>query len=161
QFNTGYGAAAYKALLENPYLPLTNKALQGLYPPGSTFKTVTAIAALEAGIDPKSTVNCSGKYAFGNHLFHCWKKEGHGNMNMHDWIKHSCDIYFYDVARRIGIDAIEKVAKDFGLGQTYDFDIAGEKKGIVPSRAWKRAVTGEAWQQGETLISGIGQGFLL
>jgi penicillin-binding protein 2 len=161
QFNIGYGAAAYKALLDNPYLPLTNKALAGLYPPGSTFKTVTALAALQAGIDPNKTVNCSGKYAFGNHLFHCWKKEGHGNMNMHDGIKHSCDVYFYDVARRIGIDAIEKVAKDFGLGQTYDFDISGEKQGIVPSRAWKRAVTGESWQQGETLISGIGQGFLL
>ncbi len=161
QFNTGYGAAAYKALLDNPYLPLTNKALAGLYPPGSTFKTVTAIAALEAGIDPSRTVTCTGKYAFGNHLFHCWKKEGHGNMNMHDGIKHSCDIYFYDVARRVGIDAIEKVAKDFGLGQTYNFDISGEKAGIVPSRAWKRAVTGESWQQGETLISGIGQGFLL
>ncbi|MCE9650796.1 MAG: penicillin-binding protein 2 [Parvibaculum sp.] len=161
QFNIGYGAAAYKALLDNPYLPLTNKALAGLYPPGSTFKTVTALAALQAGIDPNKTVHCNGKYAFGNHLFHCWKKEGHGNMNMHDGIKHSCDVYFYDVARRIGIDAIEKVAKDFGLGQTYDFDISGEKQGIVPSRAWKRAVTGESWQQGETLISGIGQGFLL
>ncbi len=161
QFNVGYGSAAYKALLENPYLPLTNKALAGLYPPGSTFKTVTAIAALEAGIDPNRTVTCTGKYPFGNHLFHCWKKEGHGSMNMHDGIKHSCDIYFYDVARRIGIDAIEKVAKDFGLGQTYDFDISGEKAGVVPSRAWKRAVTGEGWQQGETLISGIGQGFLL
>jgi penicillin-binding protein 2 len=161
QFNTGYGVAAYKALLDNPYLPLTNKALAGLYPPGSTFKTITTIAALRKGIDPRQTVHCNGKYALGNHLFHCWKREGHGNVNMHDGMKHSCDVYFYDVAKRVGIDEIEKVAKEFGLGQTYDFEVPGEKKGIVPGREWKRAVTGESWQQGETLISGIGQGFLL
>ncbi len=161
QFNTGYGVAAYKALLENPYLPLTNKAIAGLYPPGSTFKTVTAIAALRAGIDPLQRVNCTGQYQLGNHLFHCWKKGGHGLMDMHNGIKHSCDIYFYDVAKRVGIDPIAKAATEFGLGQTYDFDVPGEKKGIVPTQAWKRAVTGEGWQQGETLISGIGQGFLL
>jgi penicillin-binding protein 2 len=161
QFNTGYGIAAYKALLESPYLPLTNKALAGLYPPGSTFKTITALAALRSGIDPKETVTCTGAYPFGNHLFHCWKKNGHGAMDMHNGLKHSCDIYFYDVARRVGIDAIAKVATEFGLGQTYDFEVAGEKAGIVPTRAWKRAMMGEGWQQGETLISGIGQGFLL
>lgn len=161
QFNTGYGVAAYKALLENPYLPLTNKAIAGLYPPGSTFKTMTAIAALRAGINPAQRVNCTGQYQLGNHLFHCWKKGGHGPMDMHDGIKHSCDIYFYDVAKRVGIDEIAKTAKEFGLGQTYDFDVPGEKPGIVPTQAWKRAVTGEGWQQGETLISGIGQGFLL
>ncbi|MDO8288917.1 MAG: penicillin-binding protein 2 [Parvibaculum sp.] len=161
QFNTGYGVKAYKALLDNPYLPLTNKAIAGLYPPGSTFKGITSIAALKAGIDPKQTVRCTGKYAFGNHVFHCWKKEGHGSVNMHEAIKHSCDIYFYDLARRVGIDNIAAVAKDFGLGQTYDFEVQGEKEGIVPSRAWKEAARGEGWHQGETLISGIGQGFLL
>lgn len=161
QFNTGYGVKAYKALLDNPYLPLTNKAIAGLYPPGSTFKGITSIAALKNGIDPKQTVRCTGKYAFGNHVFHCWKKEGHGSVNMHEAIKHSCDIYFYDVARRVGIDNIAAVAKDFGLGQTYDFEVQGEKEGIVPSRAWKEAARGEGWHQGETLISGIGQGFLL
>jgi penicillin-binding protein 2 len=160
-FNMGLSQDQWKALVDNPYKPLTNKALAGLYPPGSTFKTVTAIAALKAGVDPSHTVHCSGKYAFGDHFFHCWKKEGHGAMNMHDGIKNSCDVYFYDVARRIGIDAIEKTAREFGLGQTYDFDIPGEKPGIVPSRDWKRAVTGVSWQQGETLISGIGQGYLL
>lgn len=160
-FNMGLSQDQWKALVDNPYKPLTNKALAGLYPPGSTFKTVTAIAALKSGVDPSHTVHCSGKYAFGDHFFHCWKKEGHGAMNMHDGIKNSCDVYFYDVARRIGIDAIEKTAREFGLGQTYDFDIPGEKPGIVPSRDWKRAVTGVSWQQGETLISGIGQGYLL
>lgn len=161
QFNTGYGVAAYKALLENPYLPLTNKSIAGLYPPGSTFKTVTAIAAQRAGIDPHDHVNCTGQYQLGNHYFHCWKKTGHGMMDMHDGLKHSCDIYFYDVAKRVGIDNIAKVAREFGLGQTFDFDVPGEKSGIVPDQSWKRAVTGEGWQQGETLISGIGQGFLL
>lgn len=161
QFNTGYGVAAYKALIDNPYLPLTNKSQAGLYPPGSTFKTITSIAALREGIDPLQTVHCNGKYALGNHLFHCWKKEGHGSVNMHDGLKHSCDVYFYEMARRAGIDAISKAATEFGLGQTYDFEVPGEKPGIVPSREWKRAATGESWQQGETLISGIGQGFLL
>lgn len=161
EFNMGLSQDQWDMLVQNPYKPLTNKALAGLYPPGSTFKTITAIAALEAGVDPNRTVNCNGKYALGNHLFHCWKKEGHGSMDMHNGIKHSCDVYFYDVAKRIGIDAIEKVAKRFGLGETYDFEIPGEKRGIVPSRDWKRATTGVSWQQGETLITGIGQGFLL
>ncbi|HUD51347.1 penicillin-binding protein 2 [Parvibaculum sp.] len=161
EFNMGLRQDQWDMLVQNPYKPLTNKALAGLYPPGSTFKTITAIAALEAGVDPNRTVNCNGKYALGNHLFHCWKKEGHGSMDMHNGIKHSCDVYFYDVAKRIGIDAIEKVAKRFGLGETYDFEIPGEKRGIVPSRDWKRATTGVSWQQGETLITGIGQGFLL
>lgn len=160
-FNMGLSQDQWKALVDNPYKPLTDKALAGLYPPGSTFKTVTALAALRAGVDPNRTIHCSGQYALGDHFFHCWRKEGHGSMNMHDAIKHSCDIYFYDVARRIGIDAIEKMAKEFGLGQTFDLEIPGEKQGIVPSRAWKRAVTGVSWQQGETLITGIGQGFLL
>lgn len=160
-FNMGLSQDQWDMLVQNPYKPLTNKALAGLYPPGSTFKTITAIAALEAGVDPSRTVNCNGKYALGNHVFHCWKKEGHGSMDMHNGIKHSCDVYFYDVAKRIGIDAIEKVAKRFGLGETYDFEIPGEKQGIVPGRGWKRATTGVSWQQGETLITGIGQGFLL
>ena len=161
EFNMGLSQDQWKMLVDNPYKPLTNKAIAGLYPPGSTFKTMTAIAALEAGIDPNYTVGCNGKYALGNHLFHCWKKEGHGAVNMHDAIKHSCDVYFYDVAKRVGIDAISKVASRFGLGETYDLEIPGEKKGIVPTREWKRATTGVSWQQGETLITGIGQGFLL
>jgi penicillin-binding protein 2 len=160
-FNMGLSQDQWSALVNNPYKPLTNKAIAGLYPPGSTFKTITAIAALESGVDPNRTVTCTGKYAFGDHYFHCWKKEGHGSVGMHDGIKHSCDIYFYDTARRVGIDAIEKVARKFGLGETYNLEIPGEKAGVVPSRDWKRAVTGVSWQQGETLITGIGQGYLL
>jgi penicillin-binding protein 2 len=160
-FNTGLRQEQWKALVDNPYKPLINKTIAGLYPPGSTFKMVVAIAALEAGIDPARTVACTGRYGLGNHFFHCWKEHGHGSVNMHDAIKHSCDIYFYDTARRIGLDMIEKAARQFGLGETYDFEVPGEKAGLVPSRAWKRATTGVSWQQGETLITGIGQGYLL
>jgi len=161
EFAKGMSQTLWKSLLENPYKPLLNKAIAGLYPPGSTFKMVVAVAALEAGIRPEQSVHCSGAYWLGNHAFHCWKKEGHGTMNMHNAIKYSCDTYFYDVARRVGIEAIARTARRFGLGETYDFDVPGEKAGIVPDPKWKRAHTGESWHQGETVISGIGQGFLL
>lgn len=161
QFNMGYGTAAYKELLESPYLPLMNKSLAGMYPPGSTFKMVVAMAAVEAGIEPSHRVVCPGHYSLGNHVFHCWKKGGHGAVNMHDAIKHSCDVFFYDTAKRIGIDAIAEMAEKFGLGQTYDFEVPGEKAGLVPTPEWKRGAKGEVWHQGETVIAGIGQGYLL
>ncbi len=161
QFNMGYGTAAYKELLDSPYLPLMNKSLAGMYPPGSTFKMVVAMAAVEAGMDPSHRVVCPGHYSLGSHDFHCWKKGGHGAVNMHDAIKHSCDVYFYDTAKRIGIDAIADMARKFGLGQTYDFEVPGEKAGLVPTPEWKRGAKGEVWHQGETVIAGIGQGYLL
>jgi len=161
QFNMGYGTAAYKELLDSPYLPLMNKSLAGMYPPGSTFKMVVAMAAVEAGVDPSHRVVCPGHYSLGSHDFHCWKKGGHGAVNMHDAIKHSCDVFFYDTAKRIGIDAIADMAKKFGLGQTYDFEVPGEKAGLVPTPEWKRGAKGEVWHQGETVIAGIGQGYLL
>ena len=157
----GYGTAEYKALLESPYLPLMNKALAGMYPPGSTFKMVVAMAAVEAGIDPSHRVVCPGHYSLGSHDFHCWKKGGHGALNMHEAIKHSCDVYFYDTAKRIGIEAVADMAKRFGLGETYGFEVPGEKPGLVPTPGWKRAVKGEVWHPGETVIAGIGQGYLL
>lgn len=161
QFNMGYGTAEYKALLDSPYLPLMNKALAGMYPPGSTFKMVVAMAAVEAGIDPSHRVVCPGHYSLGSHDFHCWKKGGHGALNMHEAIKHSCDVYFYDTAKRIGIEAVADMAKRFGLGETYGFEVPGEKPGLVPTPGWKRAVKGEVWHPGETVIAGIGQGYLL
>ena len=161
KFNMGYSTADYKALLDNNHLPLVNKALAGLYPPGSTFKPVVAMAAVDAGINPRETVFCPGYYKLGDSVFHCWRHGGHGNMNMHDAIKHSCDVYFYDVAKRIGIEKIAEMATRFGLGQTYDFDIPGAREGLVPTPGWKRAIKGEGWHQGETLIAGIGQGYLL
>jgi penicillin-binding protein 2 len=161
QYNMGYGTAAYRDLLSSPYLPLTNKALAGMYPPGSTFKMVVAAAAVEAGVNPAQRVVCPGHYSLGSHDFHCWKKGGHGALNMHEAIKHSCDVFFYDTARRIGINAIAEVARKFGLGETYGFEVPGEKAGLVPTPEWKRATRGEPWHQGETVISGIGQGYLL
>ncbi|WP_420559227.1 penicillin-binding protein 2 [Tepidicaulis sp.] len=161
-FNVGISQKKWDALLNDPYNPLLNKSIAGQYPPGSTFKPVVALAAYESGmIDPNHKVFCSGKYSLGSHDFHCWKKHGHGAMDMHDAIMHSCDVYFYEVAKRIGIDRIEAMARRFGLGDTLGFEVPGEKKGFVPSQGWKRATRGEPWHQGETLIAGIGQGFLL
>ncbi|HRE62080.1 MAG TPA: penicillin-binding protein 2 [Micropepsaceae bacterium] len=161
-FNVGISHARWKELTEDPLKPLINKALTGQYPPGSTFKMLTAIAAIEAGvIPPESTVHCSGRMSLGSHDFHCWKRGGHGSVNMIGALKYSCDIYFYEVARRCGVDKISEVAHRFGLGETFGFEVPGEKRGNVPSQAWKLATTGEPWQQGETLITGIGQGYLL
>ncbi len=161
-FNIGLTSAEWRGLVDNPLKPLLNKAIAGLYPPGSTFKPVTAIAGLEAGvITPSDRVHCNGQTWLGNHAFHCWKKGGHGSMDLHLGMKHSCDIYFYEVARRTGIDKIADVAKRLGLGSDYGFELANTKSGIVPSSGWKLAMTGQAWQGGETLIAGIGQGFLL
>ena len=161
-FNIGIDQKTWNELTTNAYKPLVNKAIAGQYPPGSVFKPIVALAALESRmIDPYRTVYCDGKYRLGSHDFHCWKKGGHGNMNMHDGIKRSCDVYFYDLARKIGIDRITEMARKFGLGDELDFAVPGEKPGLVPSKGWKRAMKGEAWQQGETLIAGIGQGYLL
>lgn len=161
QFNMGLSTQQWSSLVENPYKPLINKALAGMYPPGSTFKMVVAMTAVEAGIDPNHRVVCPGHYSLGSHDFHCWKKGGHGALNMHDAIKHSCDVFFYDTAKRIGIEAIADMSRRFGLGAVYDFEVPGEKPGLVPTPQWKRATRGEPWHQGETVIAGIGQGYLL
>ena len=161
-FNRGWTSEQWKALLNNPFKPLINKSIAGQYPPGSTIKPIIALAALEQGvITADEKVFCGGKRRLGSHDFHCWKKHGHGWMNMKDAVKHSCDIYFYEIAQRLGVDQMEDYLKKYGLGEKYDFDLPGEKPGLVPSRGWKRATTGVPWQKGETLITGIGQGYLL
>jgi penicillin-binding protein 2 len=161
-FNVGLSPKQWKALVENEYHPLINKAIAGQYPPGSTFKMIIAASALQHGeIDPDRHVICSGRYRLGNHDFHCWKRGGHGAMNMRNAIKHSCDTYFYDVARRLGVNRFAETAKLFGLGQILDLELPGEKAGLVPTTEWKLATMGSAWQQGETLVSGIGQGYVL
>ncbi|PCJ71878.1 MAG: penicillin-binding protein 2 [Rhodobiaceae bacterium] len=161
-FNVGLSHAKWQSLLDNPFHPLVNKAIAGQYPPGSTFKMVVASAAVDSGlIDPKQQVHCSGKITLGNHDFHCWKRQGHGFVDMQGALMHSCDTYFYETAKRIGIDRIGEMARRFGLGGTLGFEVPGEKPGLVPTRGWKRATTGVPWQQGETLIAGIGQGYLL
>ncbi|HEX9464476.1 MAG TPA: penicillin-binding protein 2 [Alphaproteobacteria bacterium] len=162
EFNKGISGATWRELIGNSRSPLTNKCASGQYAPGSTFKPVVAMAALESGlITPEFRVSCPGHYDLGNAKFHCWKKGGHGSVDMVDAIKGSCDVYFYEVARRIGIDRIAEMAKRFGLGQTLGFDVPGERAGLIPTRAWKMATTGVPWQTGENLVAGIGQGYVL
>tara|TARA_Y100001970_G_C14252707_1_gene873026 strand:- start:2908 stop:4701 length:1794 start_codon:yes stop_codon:yes gene_type:complete len=149
-------------LLKNNLGPLTNRSIQGLYAPGSTFKMIVAIAALKHGIiDTKISHSCNGKIEFGDRLYHCWKINGHGNMNVINAIKQSCDVFFYEISKKLGIDKIASVAKDFGLGKTYDIFLPNQKEGIIPNKEWKKNNIGENWYAGETLISGIGQGFVL
>jgi penicillin-binding protein 2 len=165
RFVRGLSGAEYRALASYERKPLLDKGLSALYPPGSTFKTMTALAALEAGVDPEGRVGCGGGMYFGGRYFRCHKKGGHGMQNMHDAIKNSCDVYFYSVAVRIGPDRIAKVAEAFGFGQTFDIGISGQKKGIVPSTAWKKRYFRKnpeqaVWWPGESLSYGIGQGAL-
>ena len=160
EFVTGLSSRSWRQLVNDPYTPLINKAISGLYAPGSTFKLIVALAALEANIiGPDHTVFCRGHTQLGNAPFHCWKR--HGWQDMYEAVKNSCDVYFYDIANRIGVDRIAEMAFKFGLGAKTGVDLPSEKGGVIPTRAWKKAVIGEAWQQGETLISGIGQGFIL
>ncbi len=161
-FNRGLSSAEWKDLINNPRSPLTNKAIAGQYAPGSTFKMMVALAGLEYGaITPEQRVFCPGHMALGNMRFHCWKKGGHGAVDLINGLKHSCDVYFYEVARRVGVDRIAEVAKRFGMGKETGIDLPNERTGVIPTRAWKQAALGQGWYQGETLINGIGQGYVL
>lgn len=161
-FSAGLTPAMWQELSTDPRNPLSNKAIGGLYPPGSTFKPVVALAALEAGtITPDTPITCPGYLELGDATFHCWQKGGHGTMRLHDAIKKSCDVFFYETARRVGIDRIAAMARRFGFGEALGLDISGERAGLIPDRDWKLATTGVAWQQGETLNTGIGQGSVL
>ncbi len=161
-FASGISSADWKELVENPKRPLGNKAIAGQYPPGSTFKMIVALAALESGvITARHQVFCGGHTQLGKHRFHCWKRGGHGKLDMEDAISQSCDIYFYDIARKVGVDKIADMAHRFGLGEKLGIDILGERAGLIPTRAWKQAVQGVSWQLGETYNTGIGQGYVL
>ena len=161
-FNRGLSQDEWKELSSNPRSPLTNKAISGQYPPGSTFKLITALAALESGIiTPDMRILCTGQMSLGNIIFHCWKKGGHGSLDLVGGIKNSCDVYFYEIARRIGFERISEMAKRFGLGAPTKLDLPGEKAGTIPNRDWKRANLGQPWHPGETLINAIGQGYVL
>ncbi len=152
----------WDTILQNELSPLTYRSVQGLYSPGSTFKMIVAIAGLYHGIINTNTKHfCNGKISLGDRLYHCWKTNGHGSMNTEGAIKESCDVFFYEISKKIGIDRIEKVAKDFGLGSIYNIPLGNQKLGIVPSKKWKKEKIGESWYPGETLISAIGQGFVL
>ncbi len=162
-FNLGMSAKTWSGLLKNPRAPLTNKAAGGLYPPGSTFKMMVAVAALEDGlIKPEDKVFCNGLYKLGKGRFHCWRAKygGHGHVNLHKAIVQSCDIYFYDLAKKLGVDRIAETARRFGLGDSFDGEVPGARDGLLPTKGWKQAVIGRKWQVGETLITGIGQGYV-
>lgn len=162
QFVTGISQTDFNALNENEYRPLFNKALQGTYPPASTFKAVVALAALEAGVvTPQERFTCRGHIEYGDRRFHCWRREGHGRVNLRDAVKTSCDVYFYEVAQRLGIDRIADAARRFGLGVVPEIGLAGASGGIVPDPQWKLSRYGQGWAGGETLITAIGQGFML
>jgi penicillin-binding protein 2 len=164
-FNVGIDADLWKNLTNSPYKPLLNKPLSGVYPPGSTFKVVSAIAAQMTGVKTSQTAHCTGKIWYGNRYFHCWKRGGHGTLDMKGAIKHSCDVYFYEIAKKLEIDVLADAARKFGLGQTYELGVPGQKKGIIPDRDWKRQYfagqpENQPWFQGETLSVIIGQGYV-
>ena len=159
-FVHGIEKTYWESLINNEKKPLVNKAVSGLYPPGSTIKTLVALSALENKIvRPLNTVKCTGKIELFGEKFHCWKKKGHGVMNMRSAIKRSCDVYFYEVARKLGVDRISETAKKFGLGKKVLNNFAEERSGVVPSTDWKKKFIGQNWYLGETLHSGIGQGY--
>ena len=161
-FNIGLTPEHWGELTNNDYKPLINKVLSGAYPPGSTFKMVAALAALDAGvITPQTMFNCTGAFRLGTRDFHCWKRGGHGAMNLRLGIKNSCDSYFYQLSLKLGIDALEAGARRLGLGQATGIELPGERSGFIPDRYWKQATFKEPWQLGETLVTSIGQGFVL
>ena len=161
-FVRGISVADYRALTEDPYRPLASKSVQGIYPPGSTFKMITAMAALEDGlITPDETVYCPGHMELSGRRFHCWRRGGHGNVDLQNSLKQSCDVYFYDIAQRVGMDKISVMAKKFGLGVKHDVPMSAVAKGLAPDRAWKPRVRGEDWLVGDTANAAIGQGFVL
>jgi penicillin-binding protein 2 len=161
-FLFGINQDDWSLIRNNPLKPLTNKSVQGLYSPGSTIKPIVALSALENRIiSPNFKVNCTGKMEMYGQTYHCWKKKGHGVVNLRNAMKQSCDTYFYEVARRLGVDRLEVTASDFGLGSKVlgnSFEI--EKKGLVPTTKWKKNNLGKGWVLGETLITGIGQGYI-
>jgi penicillin-binding protein 2 len=158
-FNAGVSAAQWRQWTANRATPLINKATNGLYAPGSTFKMIVGLAGLEARVvKPGDRVFCPGHMDLGDTRFHCWQRHGHGSLDMRGAIKLSCDVYFYEVAKRVGIDRIAAMASRFGLGVDLDIELPGTKRGLVPTRAWRQA-QGKPWNLGDTIVHGIGQGF--
>ena len=142
--------------------PLLNRALAGQYPPGSTFKMATALAALRAGVaDAEESIECDGRFEYAGQTFRCWKRSGHGRMSLHQALKSSCDAYFFELARRVGIAALADAARQLGLGQTFEGGLSQHKAGLVPDPDWKRGRWNAGWLGGETILTGIGQGYLL
>lgn len=162
EFVSGLSHEKWKSLISNPFRPMANKAIQAEYPPASTYKIVTAMAGLMEGvIDENTTFHCPGFYKFGDRIFRCWKKAGHGKMNVVQALTESCDVFFYHVGEELGVDRLAQYAKACGLGKPTGIDLANESKGLIPTKAWKKSRIGEKWYKGETLSLAIGQGYNL
>ncbi len=162
EFSLRLTSERWNEIVRDPGHPMQSRAIQGMYPPGSTFKVVTAIAALmEKSMDPDETLFCSGGYRFGRRTYRDWKLGGHGNVDLYKGIVESCDVYFYQAGERTGIDALARWGSVLGLGRKTGIDIPGEKEGLMPSTDWKKRARGEIWFPGETLSAAIGQGFVL
>ncbi|MEE2699078.1 MAG: penicillin-binding protein 2 [Pseudomonadota bacterium] len=161
-FNRGLSHKEWRDLKKNPRTPLINKAISGQFAPGSTFKMIVLLAALEKGvIRPENRIYCGGNMELGNSNFHCWKRHGHGWMDAFNAIMQSCDVYFYELALRTGIERIGEMAQRFGFGSVLGIDLPNEKPGLIPNRKWKKKALNASWHKGETVLSGIGQGYLL
>jgi len=160
-FSDGIGRIEWKMLSDDDHVPLRNKVLRGLFPPGSTIKPAVALAFLEAGLDPNAAVNCSGGLRVGNRVFHCWQRRGHGHTDMAKGIYQSCDVYFYHFAQQIGMQKIADMARRLGLGQSFDLPVLGQSYGTVPDPAWKEKKYGKPWAVFDTVNATIGQGYML
>ena len=159
-FDSGVSQAQWAQWTADTRTPLINKTIAGLYPPGSTFKPAVAMAALQAGtLSPHDRINCPGFIDVGGTRFHCWAKHGHGSLDLHGGIKFSCDVFFYEVARRTGMELIAAAAHQLGLGTALDIELPHQRTGLIPTPAWRRA-HGHHWNGGDTIVSGIGQGFV-
>ncbi len=161
-FVRGISGKEYRALMEHDHRPLADKTVQGAYPPGSTFKIVTALAALEAGvIRPDESVYCRGYTELGKRRFHCWKRSGHGHVGLTQSLEHSCDVFFYELAQRVGIERIAEMARQMGIGVAHDLPMSAVSEGLAPDKDWKVKKYGKDWLIGDTLNASIGQGFVL
>ncbi len=161
-FVFGIGSREWNALLADEYKPLSNKTVAGAYPPGSTFKMVVALAAMEAGLmSPGDTVFCNGGTTLGNRRFHCWKAGGHGTVDLRKSLSASCDVYYYEMARRVGADAISAMSRRLGLGVRHDLPMPAVTEGLMPDKDWKKVNRSESWTVGDSFNYGIGQGFTL
>lgn len=161
-FSKGISSKYWKELQDNPRVPMMNKAIAGQYPPGSTFKLAMALAALDSNVvSPEHRVFCNGTFMLGNHPFTCWKPHGHGSVNMRDAIAQSCDVYFYTMAQRMGIDRMAEMARKMGFGALTGIGLKEEKEAVMPDDDWKRRRYNQPWQGGDTINVGIGQGYVL